>query len=162
MRLSEVKKHTTTALGVMVATIVFFVTWSGLEAYLNQIVDKRINDPEYIKKVADQVRPYIIFDGSGVIFADGGALQYLDSITVIEKGFFGKDQYGKEYFYPKKMIIKPKAFMTNEPLIQCLVNELFDMDIQRSAPIGWTVYMSYTMGPIGNASKLKFRLEIIR
>lgn len=157
MKISELWKYLAAILGAVVTIIVFLTTWIGFESHLTQIVDKRINDPEYIKKVADQVRPYLIFDGNGIIVTDGGALQYLDSIVVLEKEIFSGDSY-----YPRKMSIKPKTFLANDPIIQCIVNELFDIKISRTAPIGWIVQMSFSMGPIGDPQNLRFRLEIVR
>lgn len=124
--------------------------------FIDFVVGIKINQPEYIHKIAEQVRPFVIFNGDGVILSDGGALQYLDSLIVLEKLPFGN------CFRPKRMLIKPKQFLQNEPVIQCLSNELFDISIKRIPTISWSVFMDYSIGPVGDPCALKFRLEIIR
>src|SRR6059036_3515008 len=64
-----------TLLGVVGAIV-------GFNAYVDHKIDAKMSDPTFIRTIASQVRPAVIFDSNGSILADLGGMQYFESITV--------------------------------------------------------------------------------
>lgn len=46
----------------------------GFPIYLENQIEKKILDPEFLNEVSSKVRPYVIFDGNGSILVDGGGM----------------------------------------------------------------------------------------
>jgi hypothetical protein len=88
--------------------------------YMNDSLDKRIdkavNHPDFLKKVADESRlPFLIFDENGTFQTEsGGATAYIDKIEPFkeEQRFSG-------------FIIYPKTFLKNAPILHTINNDIF-------------------------------------
>src|SRR2546426_2701501 len=78
----------------------------GFNAYLDRKIDARMSDSAFIRQVASQVRPALIFDSNGSILADLGAMQYFDEITVKFTDVENK---------PGEIVLKPKMLLTYPP-----------------------------------------------
>ncbi len=86
--------------------------------YMNDSINKRIestiNDPKFIKKVADDIRlPFLIFDEKGTFHSESGeATAYIEKI---------------EPFYENKrfsgFIVYPKEFLKEAPILQAINND---------------------------------------
>ncbi len=68
------------AVGLTVAAIVGVIF--GVKAYVERLVDKRLDSPETIDRLSKLIRPTVIFDNKGTILADLGAMEYIESIGV--------------------------------------------------------------------------------
>lgn len=83
--------------------------------YMNDSIDKRIentiNHPDFIKKVADEIRlPFLIFDENGTFQTDsGGATAYIEKIEPFEE---------EQKF--SGFIVFPKVFLKEPPILQSI------------------------------------------
>lgn len=144
-------------IGVIISALAFLMLWSQIEEYLYGLVDKRINEPEYIQRISEQIRPFVILNWDGVVLADGGALKYIDSLSILDKSPWGN------CFLPRKILIKPKEFMQNEPIVQCLSPEALSIRIKRIPTISWLVIIDEPIvGPMVDSCDMRFRIELIR
>ena len=109
-------------IGVLVAIMALFY------GSINNRIEDYINDPDFIKKVASEVRlPFVIFDENEVIHFDSNAMSYIDRIEVKRDE---KKELESIYVYPKK-------FFNIAPLIEC-INSAFEFDEPvKVAPNGW-------------------------
>ena len=61
-------------------TIILF-----MQDRIEKKIDNKVNDPIFIRKLADEVRlPFLIIDENNIILADFGAYQYINKIDVLK------------------------------------------------------------------------------
>jgi hypothetical protein len=101
-----------TALGVVV-TIFFYMNDS-----LDRKIEKTINHPEFIEKVAQHTKlPFLIFDEVGTFHSEtAGASSFIEKI----EPFTEKDSNGNERF--AGFIVYPKNFFSSPPILQAINN----------------------------------------
>jgi len=121
--------------------------------HIKQVVQDYPNSPEFMRKVASQVRPSVIFDGKGSVVADLGAMQYIAEIKV---------QIGKDPTYPEKIIVTPTKHLPQAPLLQVVDENSFHIKAERGMKYDW-VYTLRGIVMLGLSDKpALFRLEIIQ
>jgi hypothetical protein len=138
------------AVGIVITVILGL--W-GLDAYLDHRVETKINNPEFIKKVATQVRPSLIFDTSGSILVDIGAIQYISDIKVdTEKRF---------PYLPKKATVVPKSYLSHAPIMTFIDPVDTIIKAERGASISW-IYSFDITGHVAReeSEKTRLRLEV--
>lgn len=131
----------------------------GLSQYIDRRINKAINTTEFIQKIASHVRPYIIFDTNETILVDGGAMQYLQGSPKIR---FAKKNLEGDFH----VIVTPKDYLSQAPLIESLCTCEFIDSSQRGKGLEWIYYMELVAATIHWEEDKnpchKFRLEIIR
>lgn len=65
--------------GFIVTIVTIFVTADG---YIDTKIERKITDTSYISKISKQLRPFLIFDGNGVVQYDHGAENKIKAINV--------------------------------------------------------------------------------
>lgn len=117
----------------------------GLGIIVYNLVDNRIkqavNNEKFIRKVAANIRPYVIFDVDESILADGGAMQYLEQICVEIKGETWENAKPEEkHVYNLKIIVIPKSYLAHSPLIEPLsgLRDIVIYDGERGTGYQWT------------------------
>ena len=137
-----------TAIGLIIAIVLG----------INELIDRRIENDQFIRKVAAHIRPYVIFDENGSILVDGGAMQDLEKIEVESEVKEGEN-------YPNlKIIVTPKHHLVYPPIIESLLPIMFDITDER----GEGNKFIYQLVPGWNAIDpdkkvvLRFRLEILK
>ena len=152
--MTENRKITTPwaiVLGVLGLLGIFAIQFA-VESYLNAKVRERVNDPEFIRKVAAQVRPSVIFDGNGTILADIGAMQFLEKIEVA--GLYAGAGVQQIVVYPKEHLAYP-------PLLQSVDSATWEIRAKRGKAYQWVYELSLN-STADNQKEFRFRLEIIR
>jgi hypothetical protein len=77
------KPHVLKRVYVIIGAVVFlFAAYHGFNAYLDSRIESRITDPAFMRELARNVRPSVLFDERGSILADLGAMRFIDSIEV--------------------------------------------------------------------------------
>ncbi len=132
--------------------------------YMNESFNKRIenavNHPDFIKKVADQIRlPFIIFDKNGTFQTESGeATAYIEKIEPFSenKRFSG-------------FVVYPKAFLNNPPVLQAINNDFQFASAKRVNTIDWKYRIPefkgsrwVDTGRYDEQPVVLFKLEIIR
>lgn len=150
-----------TVLGVFaaIASLYLSIYWQ-ISSSVEKRIDAKINSPEYIRKVAAEVRPSIVFDHEGKILHDGGGLKYIDSNIIFEKINDSKSEKG-DY----KISITSKIYLQSLPLLEP-IDQTYVIKGKRGKGLKW-VFNVFDVGISFGSKKHgglqnRFRLEIIK
>lgn len=126
----------------------------GLNTYIDNRIEKKINDFKFLRKFAHAVRPSVVFDQKGSILADMGAMAYIDNIEVeIKDGDL------------VRVVVSPKVFLGIAPLLECLDGE-FGIIVDKGKKYDW-VYELKSIDTIfsessGRITNYRFRIEVLK
>ena len=127
----------------------------AVDTYFDWKIENKVSDLDFVRKVASQVRPSVIFDSRGSILADTGAMQYLEKITV------EFDTVGKK---PGKVTVRPKQLMPHPPIITGIDGIFYIPQPLRGPGYEWN-YELHSMIARGVQEETKtpyrFRLELV-
>ena len=131
-----------------------FLAIYSLGFYMDQKIEKKISNPEFIREIASKIRPSVIFDSKETILVDMGGMQYIETISV---------ETDNSPRNPKKIIVTPKAYMAHAPIITSIGIYKYIFRAERGKNLNW----EYTLDPAvqwGTRGKLplpQFRLEVV-
>lgn len=120
-----------------------------------------VKDPEFIATVARHARPALVFDADSRVLADMGALQYLESVPLVELA------PEAEKGYHTKITVQPRDFLPAEPVIEALDTGPVSVETRRSKGLSWEITLSrrYALMTAGGrpqtVSSPRYRLEIV-
>jgi hypothetical protein len=150
--------------GVLVKGIFYVLGLAGLvygfNAFLDDKIERRINDPTATAKIAKGIRPFLIFSGTGIVLADNGALEHIQDLKV---------ETTDNTRVPQKVVITPKRFLHYPPLITG-IDQVGTVALpKRGVALSWeyTFETAFVLEPgLGPQQKTKkdqdrYRLEII-
>lgn len=147
-----------TFIGIAIAaigTILAIVT--GLTSSIDKKIKNQINNPDYIRKVAEQVRlPFIIFDENERFLNVSSAEDYVEKIKVLKNEENDVDA----------IIIVCKRFLDSAPILQSIDGKIQFHDPERVEQKSWkfkAFEYSYLVLESTKGSKPpnRFKLEII-
>ena len=126
----------------------------GFNAYVDHKIDVKMSDPTFIRAIASEVRPAVIFDSNGSILADLGGMQCLDSITVSFPDIEKK---------PGEIIVKPRVLLTFPPEIIGMGGAQVFPVAHRGSGYVWSYNVDGIYLMKENVPRpYRFRLEVIR
>ncbi len=137
------------AVGVIVAIIASFY---GVFRYIDWRIDQKINSSEFIRKIASNIHPSVIFDSRVSIEIDMGAMQFIENIKVIPSN---------DPRFPKKIVVSPKEYLAHAPLLTPLGGAEFNIEAERGTKFDW-VYQLSISSYSDSIKKSRFRLEVVR
>lgn len=146
---------TATLIGVLFGSI---TTYISVRSHFISLIDQRINSDEYIKHIADKLRPSVIFDQEERIFSDNGATEYIKDLKVI--GQTMKLSTG-EVKRPSEIIISSKEYLKNIPILESL-DEIYEIASERGKKFEIIYKLRENGYVMHEASRYRFRLEVIR
>src|SRR5271157_5160297 len=92
--------------GILALIVTVFLQLNGS---INEKIENKLKDPEFISKVADEVRlPFVIFDEDDSIIVDTGTMSIIDKISINKKD-------GR---YLSEIIITPKKYLAIAPILE--------------------------------------------
>lgn len=125
-----------------------------LSSSINSRIEKKVNDPNFIKKIASEIRlPFLIFDEEKRYLYDDGALDIIKNIEIVREG---RDI--------KQIIITPKRFLAVAPIMESLDPEVQFEDPERGKGLDWIYKTNLPETAFGRTKppKKRFKLQIIR
>jgi hypothetical protein len=141
---------------IIAAIILLIGAYHGLNWYLDHRITTKINDADFLKKLARSVRPSLVFDQNGSIIADMRAVSYINNISISEGP---KDSF--------TIVVSPVDFLAVEPVLEPLDGR-YNIHGQRGKKFDWVFNLSGIStllledSPLSTREKQRFRLEIIR
>jgi len=139
---------------VVGAIFFLFAAYHGLNSYLDARVEMRINNADFLKKLARSVRPSLVFDEKGSIVADMGAVSFIDKISVSKDA---KDTL--------EIVVSPLEYLGMEPVLEALDDE-YTIHAERGQKFDWIFRLYGIQHLVLESSpqrdRQRFRLEIIR
>ena len=139
----------------LAAALLGVMLW--MEDRIDKTVERKLSDEKILRKIASEAQPVLIFNEHGAILFDGGGLEYINDIIIDPK---------EPFPFPKTILIRPKKFLTQAPLLSSIDGLWFDYTSERKTGLDWEYHIpNYTMnGASGNLNPktTRFRLEILR
>jgi hypothetical protein len=138
---------------------------AGIIYAFTTFIDYRIKtvvqDENYVRRIAAEVRPSVIFNGNGVILVDQGAMRYLNAVKILD---YQPEQPWTNV--PLRILVSPKQFLSFAPLLTPLDPTVSGSDVERTNQFDF-VYtigtgMMSTWVPPAPPPFPKFRLEILQ
>jgi hypothetical protein len=99
-----------------IAVLAIFVSISTFKTIIHDEVNDFSTDDQFLRSLASQINPFLIFDSNESYLYDGGAQKYIDDIKV-NTGKHSK--YGNR-IAPIEIIITTNKVFTYEPQLSCL------------------------------------------
>jgi len=143
------------ALGLVATVFTVIAGIHGLQSMIDARVDEAVSNPEFVRRVATHVRPYLIFDVNATIHADMGAGQYLDDLTVE----FTPYVQGKQTMI---ITVTPKEHLAYTPIIEPMGAYEVAMISERGEGHSFIYELAFVMWPDGKKKDARFRLEVLR
>jgi hypothetical protein len=146
--------------GLIALALVFVSVFYGLTSWVDSRIKAVVTDENYIRRVAAEVRPSVIFNGKGNVLVDQGAMRYLDGSNGIH--ILGYQDEANWPGVPARILIRPKQHLAYAPLLIPLDPTVSGSDVERTNQFDW-VYSVYT-GPVITEPRPspQFRLEILQ
>ena len=124
----------------------------GVYGYIDWRIEKKINDPEFIRKIASNVRPSVVFNSNESIEIDLGAMQFIEKIDVIPS---------KDPRFPERIVVSPKGYLAHAPFLTTLDETEFAIMVERGKKFDWVYHLDIS-SHLENLKKTRFRLEIVQ
>ncbi len=140
-------------LEISVGLITIIAAIYGITQFIDWRIEKKIREEPFLRKISASLHPTVIFDETGSILYDKGAMEIIDKINVLR----AKD----EDSLPSEIIISPKRHLAYAPLLQTLENELLDVTAIRGKIFEWRYRLDYQMYNDVFNEKRRFRLEVL-
>lgn len=141
-------------IGAALALIAIFGGYHGLISVVEWRIEEKINDPEFMNKIAKDLRPAVVFDQNEAIIHDAGAMKYIENIKVVT----GDREI-------KRIIISPRISLSAAPLLEP-IDSNFEIHIKRGKQYDWIYELKevsqITMAESGKITNRRFRLEILK
>jgi len=140
-------------LGVVVS--LFFI-----DDYLDNQIEDKINDIEYIQKISHTLRPYVIFDQDGIVSYDHGVMQFTTQIKTIFHPFI--PYHGIVKAIPQDTIyITLNKYFQNPPILESIGPVDYFCETTQVTNFTW-LFELQTISPIPGSPKGIFRLELLK
>ena len=133
MNQDNAKFSFTNILKVISSVIGILVIIFGVISYIDLRIDQKVNNPEFIEKIASNVRPSVIFDSQESIEIDMGAMQHIENIKVTPSG---------DSRFPKEITISPKKYLAHAPFLSSLDEVEFQMKVVRGKKYDWVYQLT--------------------
>jgi hypothetical protein len=138
---------------IVVSVVAILSAIYGIPAFIDNRINKVVQDDAYVRRIANEVRPSVIFDSRGSILVDQGAMRYLDDILVLTNN---SDFHG----FPVKIIVKPKQYLAQPPMLTLIDTGTGMTDkVQRGEKFDWVYTFDDLAGLVRD--NYRFRLEVL-
>lgn len=128
----------------------------AFDNYINNRIDDKIKDKEYIQELSKTLKPFLIFDEEGIITYDHGATIFVDSIKIIYLENKSID----------KIIVHLNQFFTSAPLLDHIGSSRYTYTTKRIKNYNWRYDLEYVYSLVleqsSNPSNGIFILEILQ
>lgn len=136
--------------GSILGIIVLFIT---VDSYLDSKIENKITDADYIKKLSNQLRPFLVFNEKGIVTYDHGAFNKIKQIVVNDK-----DEY---------VIIETSEFLQTPPLLISLGANHYSFKVEQIDSKKWRYNFLYNQILISDGGSKEqpntiFMLEVLQ
>jgi hypothetical protein len=126
----------------------------GVNSYMDSKIESKINNADFLKKLARNIRPSLVFDDKGSIISDMGAASLVSNISVSQ---------GPKHSL--KIIVSSAEFVGVEPVLEAL-DDRYMIRAERGQRFDWVFHLTgirtLVMEDSPKVERHRFRLEIIR
>lgn len=119
--------------------LVVLVFLAGFIWVVTGFIDSRVRaaleEPQTLERVARMARPEMFIDHKGTVLVDNGAMDYIDDLKVTASDTFP--------ILASKLIITPKKYMANPPLVTAIDSALLRTESERGNKLDWVINLDY-------------------
>ncbi len=144
------------AVGRFITPVIVFI--GGIYVIINYVdmrIEDKINDPRFINKMTQNIRPSAVFDENDSILADMGAMQFINDIKVKKRG---NDQI--------EITISPKAFLGIAPILSSIDSDYIVGVPKRGAKFDWVYRLNRAVQWVSGKAEIvglhRFRIEVVK
>ena len=129
------------------------VSLFGFNYYVDYRIERLTQNPEFLRKLSDTVRPSCIFNNKGSVLVDRGAMSHLDGIDVL--------QPIKSSEAPPKIVVHPKRPFARAPLLWTTSPVVMQvLSVERGTKFDWVYSLNYLVPGAGEAP-IQYQLELL-
>lgn len=132
----------------VIAGIGIVVGIYGFAKFIDSRIAKKLRDTEFVKSIAQLLRPYAIFNEKGEIIVDRGAMAFIEDIKITMDGEL-----------PKEISLKLKKHKATAPILLSLDSDICTIKERRGKKFYWIYGIEYH-GYI-NRDERRFNVEIV-
>lgn len=145
--------------GTATIIVAMFTIFSYYNSSIEKRIDSKLNDPTFLRKVADEVRfPFVIFDEDKSVIVHANTMKHINKIEI----------YKEERQEVSRIVITPNQYMAIPPVLESLNAQMEFEDPVRGEGFAF-VYKRVEMQDVwantyasGKPPKRRFRLQIIK
>lgn len=104
----------------------------GFAKFIDSRISKKLGDAEFVKGIAQLLRPYAIFNEKGEIIVDRGAMSFIGDIEITMEGEL-----------PKEITLKLKEHKGTAPVLLSLDNDMCTIKERRGIKFDWIYRIEY-------------------
>ena len=132
----------------VIAGISIIVSIYGFAKFIDSRISKKLGDAEFVKGIAQLLRPYAIFNEKGEIIVDRGAMAFIEDIEIT------MDQE-----LPKEISLKLKEHKATAPILLSLDNDMCTIKEKRGKKFYWIYDIEYH--GYNDKDERRFNVEIV-
>ena len=145
----------TDVVGFLIAIIVAVLGFVGIPSWIESVVEEKLDDPERVSLLASKIRPELFLNYQGSVTLDRGALDYIEDIEIE-----WTEEEGEEQKEISKLIITPKEYMGNAPLVTSTNGSVYDLRTERGSFKEWIIIFEKSY-QVGTQQEDVLRIEIL-
>ena len=121
----------------------------GFGKFIDSRIKKRLRDSEFLKGIAQLLRPYAIFNEKGTVIIDKGAMSFIDDIQILldDKNL------------PHKITLKLNSHKAIAPILLSLDNDMCTIKEERGIKFEWIYNIEYQGW--NKKNERRFNVEIV-
>ena len=105
----------------------------GFTKYIDSRITKKLGDSEFVRGIAQLLRPYAIFNEKNAIIVDRGAMSFIENIKISKN----------KNNLPDKIILKLKSHQATAPILISLDNDMCTIKEERGEKFEWVYNIQY-------------------
>lgn len=120
----------------------------GFAKFIDSRISKKLKDAEFVKGIAQLLRPYAIFNEKEEIIVDRGAMSFIEDIEITMDGKL-----------PNEITLKLKEHKATAPILLSLDNDMCTIKEKRGKKFSWIYSIEY-LG-YNDKDERRFNVEIV-
>ena len=117
--------------------------------FIDSRITKKLGDSEFVKGIAQLLRPYAIFNEKGAVIVDRGAMSFIEDIQISLN----------DAALPKKIILKLNEHKATAPILLSLDNDMCTIKEERGKKFEWVYSIEYQGW--NKKDERRFNVEIV-
>lgn len=120
----------------------------GFAKFIDSRISKKLGDAEFVKGIAQLLRPYAIFNEKGEVIVDRGAMSFIEGIEITMDGEL-----------PKEITLELKEHKATAPVLLSLDNDMCTIKERRGKKFDWIYSIEYH--GYNDKDERRFNVEIV-
>jgi len=153
VELKETLKNTfLKTIPIAIPTITILLAFIVFGSYMNLLIDKQINNPQYLNHLSRFLRPYLIINKTNELTYDHGALEYIDTYNL------KRHKQGYNFV----LTLNYKKYLDHPPLIEIIGPfHILETKIKHINNLSWQYKLQVDINIRDPEPDFSFKVEIL-